>query len=79
MNADLGYDVKMSMFLNVLAVISLLMALGSCAMAKTVVHETYAAVLFLAFAVFAVGGAVLNKLNEMQKRFPWEQDSKPKS
>ena len=66
----------MSALLNVLAVISLLLALGSCVMAKTIVHETYGAVLFLAFAVFAVGGAILDKMNSMQKRFPWEQNPK---
>lgn len=68
----------MSNLLNVFALLSLLIALGSCAMAKTVVHEVYGAVLFLAFAVFAVGAAIIEKLNKMQKRFPWEQDSPPK-
>jgi len=67
----------MSTFLNAMAVISLLLALGSCMMAKTIVHETYGAVLFLAFAVFAVGGAVIEKLNRMQKRFPWNKILNP--
>lgn len=51
----------------VLSVICLLLGLGSCATAKTVIHEISAYVWMLMATVFFVGAAVLEELQRIRK------------
>lgn len=59
----------MGMAFSVIGIILILASLGSCAVAKTSIHEIYAAVQLLSGVALLVGGAILSELANLRSEF----------
>ena len=72
----------MGISLSIVGVVLILVSLGSCAVAKSSIHEIYAAVQFLSGVVLMASGAVLSELQglrkDLKKPMPVFIDNPPK-